>query len=497
MNSPEAWTALKVHVREIDTLTGIAGLLGWDQQTYQPPGGASNRGEQLSLLSRLRHERLVDPRVPDWLAAVAQGPVDEVQAAALRNLGRDHARAVKVPGALVERLSEASNRGFGTWIEAKQEHNFAKFAPVLEEILDLTRERAQRVDPSRPPYDVLLEEFDPGTSVESLRVTFARLRDGLAELVKAVGDRPAPPELDLRLDTARQDALFQNVAGTLGYDLQRGRVDHAEHPFSVPIGHGDVRITHHLYEGDLLGGLTGTIHEAGHAMYEQGLPAELAGTSVNAAASFGLHESQSRFWENYIGRSRAFSHWFAGQLKAAAPELSVDGDRLYEASNRVRPGPIRILADEVTYNLHIIVRFEIELALFEDRLRVKDLPEAWNERYRALLGVNPEHDGQGVLQDVHWSGGAFGYFPSYTLGNLYAASFGATLSAAVPDLWDQVAAGDFRAILAWLRANVHQKGHLLEAPEIVAAAVGPRDSVQDLLDHLWSRYGALAGVRRR
>ena len=491
------WAALTAHLGEIEILEGIMGVLGWDEQTFMPRKAAGLRGAQQALLSRLSHERLVDPRVGAWLAALEAHPDrDVVQHACARNLGRTYRRERGVSSNLVDRLARARSDGFQAWIEAKKTSNFDVFAPVLQRLVDLSRERAAAIDPSRHPYEVLLEQFDPGTSVESLRSMFARLRAGLVPLIDAIAAAPAQKPLEGPWALDPQWALNREVAAGLGYDFEGGRLDASEHPFSTGHGEGDARITAHLTPDDLLSGLGGTIHETGHALYEQGIPRSLLGTTVGEAASFGLHESQSRFWENYIGRSRPFAGWLADRIHRHFPASRLDADTLFRALNRVERGLIRVKADEVTYNLHVIVRFELELALFEGTLAVKDLPEAWNEKYRTYLGVTPPDDARGVLQDVHWSGAAFGYFPSYTLGNLYAASFGATLEAALPTLWDDVGRGHFGDILAWLRTHVHGVGHRFEAPEIVKNAVGGRDHVEDLLAYLWRRQGAVYGVVR-
>lgn len=491
------WSALVAHLSEIEILEGVMGVLGWDEQTYMPPRAAELRGAQQALLSRLSHERITDERIGRWLE-VLEGTAskDPVRAACVRNLGRTYRREKRVSPELVDKLARARSEGFQAWIEAKKTSRFDRFAPILQTLLDLSRERALAIDKKRHPYEVLLEQFDPGTSVDGLRTTFARLRNGLVPLIEAIAKAEPLPALGGSWDVGRQWALSREVATTLGYDFEGGRLDESEHPFTTGQGQGDVRITAHLVANDLLSGLGGTIHETGHALYEQGLPNEHAGTTVREAASFGLHESQSRFWENFVGRSRPFSAWLATRIAAHFPESPVEVDRLYRALNRVEPGLIRVAADEVTYNLHIIIRFEIELALFEGTLKVKDLPEVWNAKYREYLGVSPPDDARGVLQDVHWSGGAFGYFPSYTLGNLYAASLGAAMQSEVPDLWAKVEGGDFAPILVWLREKVHRQGHFLEAPEIIRAAVGERDHVEDLLAYLWGRQGALYGVKR-
>ncbi|MBA2321605.1 MAG: carboxypeptidase M32 [Deltaproteobacteria bacterium] len=405
-------------------------------------------------------------------------------------------REARVPAALVERLSTLQSEGFTAWIRAKAEDRWDLFAPVLQQLLDASIERARAIDPVGHPYDTLLQEFDPGTTVASLQAMFTRLQAGLTGLLRAIAARPALPERPIALASARQLPLHREVTAALGYDYAAGRLDFAEHPFSITLGTGDVRITTHLHDDDLLGGLSGSVHEAGHALYEQGLPRDKVGWGVENAASMGLHESQSRFWENWIGRSRPFLGWLATRLTVHAPELGAETDALYAEANRVKPGLIRIYADEVTYNLHIVVRFELELALFEGRLAVADLPAAWRAKYEEYLGVSPATDREGVLQDVHWSGAAFGYFPSYTLGNLYAASLARAIETAVPDLWTAVGEGRFAPVLAWLRENVHRHGHTWDAPELVARAVGERDAVADLLDHLWARHGALYGATR-
>jgi len=461
-----------------------------------PAKGPAVRGEQLALMSKLLHARDTDPRVGEWLTTLEEGDLDGVQSAAVRNLRRAYDRSVKVPEHLMVRLSKASSSGFGAWIEAKTNDDFAHFAPHLEELLALKREMASCIDPDAHPYDVALAGFDPGATTADLRVLFARLREGLVELLDAVADVPPLSPVERAFDTRTQMALHHEVAAALGYDLDSGRIDLAEHPFTIGLAHSDVRITTHLYESDLLGGLGGTIHECGHAMYEQGLPSQLFGTRLDSAASLGMHESQSRFWENFIGRSEPFFRWFMGPLDRHFPGHGLSADDLYRGANRVVPGPIRVTADEVTYNLHIIVRFELEVAMMEGTLAVSDLRDAWNDKVRSTLGLTPPDDARGVLQDVHWSSGAFGYFPSYTLGNLYAASLGACLAESMNDLWVHVEAGRFEPILAWLRDRIHRHGHLLDAPDRMREVVGERDSVEDLLGYLWGRHGRLHGVTR-
>ena len=487
---------LTAHFARHEVLTGISGALGWDQQTYLPAAGGPGRGEQMAILAGLSHELVVDDRVLGWLRAVQEeGGDDPLRLAACRNIGRAVHRSRALPVELVQRRAQVTSDGFTHWMAAREANDFGRFAPALDEILAIEREVAERIDPDRPGYDVMLEAFDPGTTAAQLRPIFHRLGEGLGQLLAALDERPSPPTLAAEVAPDEQLAWHRRLIDRLGYDRAAGRLDLAEHPFTVRAGPRDVRITTRVQRDDLLGGLGGTVHEAGHAMYEQGLPS-LPGTMVGEAASLGLHESQSRFWENVIGRSRPFLTWAAQELHDIVGADAPDAESLVRGALRVQRSLRRVEADEVTYNLHVLVRFELEQALVDGSLAVADLEEAWNEGYRKHLGVVPANPRDGVLQDVHWSGGTFGYFPSYTLGNLYAASLGVAVQEAVPSLWHDVGRGDFTGVLGWLREQVHQHGHLFDAPELLARVVGPRDHVEDLLDYLWSRYGAAHGVQR-
>jgi carboxypeptidase Taq len=496
MTIDAAWTELRHRLSECETLEGAIGLLGWDQNTMMPRASGGSRAEQTALLSSINHERFTHPRIGELLHTLESEASDHTMRRSAFVVRRNYDRATKVDARLVSELASAQSAAFDAWVQAKRTSDFATFAPHLERLVTLNRERISAIDASRHPYDVLLDEYDPGTSVASLRAMFGRLQPGLTELITAIQARPQLPAVEASFPIEAQRRIQKVVAERLGYDFERGRLDDAEHPFSIALHPTDVRITTHLYADNLLSGLGGTIHETGHALYEQGLPTELRGTSLARAASYGVHESQSRFWENYVGRSEAFAHWLAPHLRDDLGADAPDAGLIFRANNRVVPGLIRIRADEVTYNLHIIVRFEVELALLEGRVAIADLPEMWNSRYREYLGVNPPNDAEGILQDVHWSMGAFAYFPSYTLGNLYAASIGRHLEAAMPTMWDDVGRGDFSAILGWLRQNIHQRGSALEAPQLIEAAVGSRDAVDDLLHYLWHRVGGLYGVTR-
>ncbi len=493
----EHWQTLLNHTSEVIRLSHIMGLLSWDQQCFLPTGGQADRGAHAGLMSGLIQERAADPRIEGWLAALeAASDLTTEQAAGVRNMRRSYDRVVKLPKDLAERRARASMEGYAAWHKAREANDFALFAPALKTAVALAKETAAAVAPDLHPYDALLEDYDPGSNLADLRVMFGRLREGLVALIEAVRDVEPMPPLTESFDEATQLKLHSDVVKAVGYNLDRGRVDLAVHPFTVRLGVGDVRITTRVAADNLLSGLGGTMHEAGHAMYEQGMPTEPVGNGIDAAASLGMHESQSRFWENYIGRSKPFFGWFQQRLLEHFPESQVSPDDLFRAANRIQPSLIRIFADEVTYNLHIIVRFELEVALIEGSLDVDDLPAAWNAKYKEVLGIDVPDDLQGVLQDVHWSGGTFGYFPSYTLGNLYAAALGKVIEEAIPDLWERVANGDMAPVLDWLRTHVHSRGHILDAPDLVRELCGDVDLVENLLDYLWNRHGRLHGVSR-
>jgi carboxypeptidase Taq len=492
-----AWEELKGRLEELDAIGGAMALLDWDQQTYLPTGAGAVRGRQSATLGRIHHERFVAPEVGGWLQALGASDLDAVQAAAVRNAGRRYRRATCIPVRLVEDLAHARTTGFAAWMKARETNDFAVFEGPLQRLIDLTREQAAlQALPGQHPYDALLEDYDPGSTVAELRPMFARLGQELNRLLDALNGRPHPAGFDQKLDVEGQRKLTERVLTDLGFDRVHGRLDISEHPFTIGLSPEDVRITTHFHADNFLAALGGTIHECGHGMYEQGLPSAWAGTGLDKAAGMGMHESQSRFWENFIGRSEAFCRYLAPRMQGIWPTLAVTPEALFAAMNKVERSLIRIFADEATYNLHIIARFELELGIVEGRLQARDLPAAWDDAYRRIVGVVAPTAKEGVLQDVHWSSGLLGYFPSYTIGNLYAASFGAQIQQDIPTLWADVERGSFGGVLAWLRERVHTKGHLADAPVLFRNVVGDRDPVTDLVDHLWGRQGRLYGVTR-
>ena len=502
----DTWAAFTSYVGEIRSLGGILAVLGWDQQVMMPRGSGAVRAEQTALLSKIRHSRVASTELGELAAAVLADalrqpdlgpelPDGPTRAAAARAMQTDHQRACAVPATLVSRMARARSVGFQTWREAREADDFERFAPALDELIAVVREQAACHALGDHPYDAALEAFDPGSRVADLKPMFYRLGEALTPLVQAARAAAGPAPLPLHITDSAFVTLNQHLLSALGYDLDHGRLDLAAHPFSVGIHPHDVRITTRYRNHAPLNTIGATIHECGHALYEQGLPIHLQDTGLCEAAGAGMHESQSRFWENQIGRSLPFFRWLQPALEEAVGH-AIHPEALYAAANRIEPGLIRVEADEATYNLHVIVRFELEVGIFEGRLKARDLPEAWNAGYHKWLGVRVPDMQNGVLQDIHWASGLFGYFPSYTLGNLYAAGLGAAVEDALPHLWSNVEKGDFTEILSWLREHVHRRGREVDAARIFADAVGDRDPVADLVDHLYARQGALYGISR-
>ena len=498
MDTETAWQKLTDRVRELKDLAGIDGMLEWDQHVWMPPAGGAYRGRHKALISRLQHEGLVDPALGEWLAVVAGDPAtaaDPVRAAAVRNLGRQRDRACKLPASLVQAQAQATSDGFAAWVQARGSEDLAAFAGPLGHIVDLARQEAACLGPVAHPYDALVGRHDPGMDMVALQALFTPLSAALVDLLDRIrGAAPlAPHPVAVPVDAQRR--IHARVAAALGFDMSRGRLDEAHHPFTMGIGPQDVRLTTRYFAGDLLAGLLGTVHEAGHGMYEQGMPEALAGSTVDDAASTGMHESQSRFWENVIGRSRPFLAWLQGVVREESG-VDYDLDAVYASANRVAPSFIRVEADEVTYNLHIALRTRLEAALLGGDLSVAALPGAWDDLSQELLGLRPERPSQGVLQDVHWGAGLIGYFPSYTLGNIYAAALTERLSQDLPDLGDRVGRGDFAPVLGWLREKVHQRGHRIDGAALVAELAPGRDPVAAFVAHVEARHGRLYGVAK-
>lgn len=500
-----ALAELKERLAVIADLDAASAVLGWDQETYMPAGAIEARAAQLTTLARLSHEALVDDdvgRLLDEAAAEIEGAdYDSDEASLLRVTRRDRDRAVKIPGDLVARIARATSLGQQAWQKARSASSFSAFAPHLEDIVALSCEKAAALGYDESIYDPLLEEFEPGMTTLQLGAVFADLREQLVPIVAALasgnGGSPAqhaPPPLDRRFAAQAQWDFGVGIMEDFGFDFEHGRQDRSAHPFTTAFDAHDVRVTTRIHEDFLPAGLFGTLHECGHGLYEQGVAADLARTPLAGGASLGVHESQSRLWEILVGRSRPFWKHYFGPLRKAFPDALEDISMadFYTAINAVCPSLIRVEADEVTYNLHIMLRFELEKDLLEGRLSVADLPEAWNAGMESYLGVVPDNDADGVLQDIHWSMGAIGYFPTYTLGNLMSAQIFASIGEAIPDLKERIAAGEFGALLDWLRDNIYRHGRKFTANELLERIGCGGLSAEAWLDYVRAKYGELS-----
>lgn len=498
-----SWDELERRMGELRDFGSVVGLLTWDQETFMPPGGAEARGHQLSAMQALIHEKLTDPRLGELLEeAGADASLDELRAAMVRNLRRERDRAVKVPPRLVRELAHAQAAAVEAWREARKAKRFAIFQPHLETLLGLRREQADAWGwaDGGERYDALLDAHEPGMRVARLEPLFDELRLALVPIVGALTEAGPPKAWPVERHLFPVDAQWEftlHLLREMGFDLERGRQDRSTHPFTDGIHPTDVRLTTRLDERNPFQAFFGTVHEGGHGLYEQNLPREHARNPIGAAASMGLHESQSRLWENMIGRSRPFWERHLPELRRTFPSAleGVSLDELYAAVNRVERSTIRVEADEVTYNLHILLRFGLELALLRGELAVADLPEAWNERMATEIGIRPGDDTEGVLQDIHWAWAEFGYFPTYTLGNLYAAILHEAIGRDLGDLPAAIRGGRLAEVKGWLAAKVHGVGHRWDAEEIVERATGQRLAAAPFLRYVREKYGALYGVK--
>jgi carboxypeptidase Taq len=479
------------HVRRIKYVGDAAGHLRWDQEVMMPEGGTPARSKQLSTLSGLRHELLTEDAVADWVGELDGADLDAEQAAVVREVRREHERARSVPDDLVEELTAATSNALPVWEDAKAAGDFDQFAETLADLVELRREYAAAIDPDRDPYAVLFENYEPYLGIDTAEALLAELREGLVPLIDAVtsSDVELADPFDGEYPQTDQRGLVDAALDAVGYDRERGRLDTAPHPFSsgTPF---DARITTRFDPETPLDALSSTIHEFGHASYTQGLPRDHYGTPLGDSRDMVVHESQSRLWENHVGRSRPFWEYFAGTVvdHLGTP---AEADELYEAANTVHPDNlIRVDADELTYHLHIVLRFEIERDLIRGDLDVAEVPAVWNQKMAEYLGVRPDDDGEGCLQDIHWTHADFGYFPTYSLGSLLAAQLDTAARAAL-DLDDQIRRGEFDPLLDWLRERVHQHGCRYRTPALIEVATGDSLSAEPFLDYAEAKYGAL------
>ncbi|MEO1585322.1 MAG: carboxypeptidase M32 [Planctomycetota bacterium] len=498
-----AYQDLASHLRECATLQSVGNVLGWDQETYMPGGGASSRGEQSALIAKLHHERASAAELGDLISACESemdANADTAEAANLREARRDYDRRTRIPSDLVSRLAEARSAAQHAWKKARDDDDFNAFRPHLDTVLGLTREMARCLaGEGGELYDALLDEYEPDAKAADIEAVFTPLRQRLSDLIKDIADNGTPPTthiLRARISPAKQEAFGRFVAEACGFSFDRGRLDVTVHPFCEGVAPGDTRMTTRYREDSWTDALYGTMHEMGHGLYEQGLPlgdrhgrgdvADQFGLPCGEAVSLGMHESQSRLWENAVGRSEAFWSFALPHAQRLMGDAFTDQTpaSLAAAVNTATPSLIRVEADEGTYNLHVMIRFELERALISGDLSTSDLPAAWNDRYKEFLGLDVPSDKEGCLQDVHWSFGLVGYFPTYTLGNLHMAQLWRTIRRDITDIDEQIARGQFAPLLAWLRDTIHRHGRRYSANELTKRATGEDLSADPLVEYL-------------
>ncbi|MGK5082727.1 carboxypeptidase M32 [Bdellovibrionota bacterium FG-1] len=481
-------------VKEFKALGAAGAVLSWDQETYMPAKGAEIRADQLAVISGLAHEKLVSPQIGDLLIRLEKAPgLSQVEQVNIREIRRIFNRERKIPKELIQDFAKTQSLAHEAWASARTNNDFGTFAPWLEKLVNMRKKMAVLIG-GNDPYDVLMDEFEPSARAADIQPIFEALRKELVPLVaKIAASSKKPSPLSGHYPVEKQRDFGIEVANAMGFDFDAGRLDLSAHPFCTSFGPNDVRITTRYNEKNFASALFGIMHEAGHGLYEQALETQHACTPLAEPVSMGIHESQSRLWENMIGRSRPFWNHFYPKLQANFPETlnQVPLETFFRSINIVRPSLIRVEADEVTYNLHILLRFELEHALFSGKASVNDLPELWNRKMEEYLGIRPKNDSEGVLQDIHWSMGSFGYFPTYALGNLYAAQFFAAAKREMPDLDQKIREGDLRPLREWLRDKIHRHGMTWHASELCQRATGETLNAQYFSTYLKSKFEEL------
>ena len=499
--------ALTTRLSEIQRINSAASLLSWDQETYMPAGGGEARAEQISTLQGIAHQKLISPETEQLLATwvdqqsgeIRDSPGeawDEPARSLLREVWRDYSRAKKLPSDFVMTLSRECSLAQQVWAEAKENHAFSQFLPNLRTVLSLKREEAEYLGYRDSPYNALLDVYEPGFTIAALRPLFAQIKGRLVPLLKKIQQSSVQIDdtiLFHTFDQARQLEFGRMVLIAMGYDFERGRLDLSAHPFTTSFHPTDVRVTTRVHEHDLQSCLFSCIHEGGHGLYDQGLDPRYFGTPLGDSVSLGIHESQSRMWENCVGRSRAFWRFFYPMLQQTFHHQlrALDGEQFYAAINCVKPSLIRVEADELTYNLHVMLRFEIEQDLIEGWTKPEELPGIWNQKMEQYLGIVPSNDAEGVLQDVHWSFGAFGYFPTYTLGNLYSVQFYEQAKLEIPHLEDEIAAGQLMVLQRWLGQKIHRWGRMFTPDHLARRVTGKSLDPEPFLSYVERKYGEL------
>ncbi len=490
---------LKALLTEVVDLRTAQAVLGWDQETLMPPGGALGRGYQLGTLAKIAHAKFTSDEVGQLLEDLGplgkQFPPDSDEACLIKITLREYLKLKRVPSEYVEENTRVTSNAYSVWEKAKASSDFSMFRPELEKVVALRRQYASFFQPYVHVYDPLLDDFEPGLKTAEVKDIFNVLRPQQVALLHAIAGKPVPESkfLTASYPESTQIEFGKEVITRFGFDWQRGREDLTVHPFTTGFNTGDVRITTRVDSQRLEMAIFGTMHEAGHGMYEQGIDPTLNRTPLASGASMAIHESQSRLWENLVGRSRPFWVYFYPRLQQLFPSQleNISLDTFYRGINRVEPSLIRVNADEATYNLHIMLRLELEIALMEGSLAVKDLPSAWNSRVKEYLGLTPPDDANGVLQDVHWSQGYFGYFSTYALGNLVSAQIWEALSADIPDLEKDISQGEFRPILTWLREKIHRHGAKFEPQDLIRKVTGTGITPEPYMRYLTAKYSEI------
>lgn len=499
-----AYDSLVEHLKETQLVGSINSLLGWDERTKLPKGGGAYRAEQMTYVSGLLHKMRTDPRVGDWLAEAEQqvGEQDphSDQATVLREARRSFDKLTKLPQDLVENITRAEVEGQQAWVDARAADDFPAFAPYLKRIIELKRQQAEAIGYDDCIYDALMDDFEPGEKTSNVRSVLEGLREDLVPLVEAISEsanRPDTSILTRSYPASAQESFGTMAAAAIGFDFERGRLDVTHHPFCTEMGPDDTRITTRYDEHFFPMAFFGILHEAGHGIYDQGLRGDHYGTGPGEYLSLGFHESQSRMWENQVGRSLPFwTHMYSKAQDNFDSLQDVALSDFYFAINNVQPSLIRVEADEVTYNLHIIIRFELEQAFMSGDVSVEDLPGAWSEKYQHYLGITPPNDADGVMQDIHWSAGLIGYFPTYSLGNLYAAQLFDKADEELGGLHQQFERGEFQPLKEWLVEKIHKPGRCYSASELIERVTGNPLSHSHLVDYLYGKLGPLYGIER-
>ena len=491
-----AWDELLVKLRDMNDIESAHSLLEWDQASFMPRKGGPERVRASGTMARLAHERLIDPELGELLDRLdGDASLDQKQQASVRILKRRRDKATKVPAGLVSALKESEMRGYQAWAETKPSSDFEAFRPFMTETIALKKEEADALGWTNERYDACLDHFEPDMTAIEVEALFSELIEGLQPMAQQILDAagPKPEFLFQTYEAGRQIDFCNALVDRMGFDREGGRLDFSPHPFTIRIAQGDVRQTLAVEEDDLMMSIYAAIHETGHALYDQGFPDGFAGLPIAEAPSMGMHESQSRLWENHVGRSRAFTDHMLPLLKEQFDQQlgSTDPEEFHRGVNHPERSLIRIKADEVTYNLHVALRFEIELGLFRDELEVADLPDAWDAAMEKHLGIRPQNHAEGVMQDMHWADGYFGYFPTYSLGTIYAAALFDKMTSDIGSVDEQLRAGDCSTVLHWLRENIHSQAYLYPAKELAERVIGTTISARPFLDHIRTKYSEI------